>query len=463
MILQKTKAVFLCAFIGFVWCNAAMATGDQNDSNAVVALKEPACFVIETGSKLEKSGDDIMVDKPKDAFRWQHDAYNNNYNGCGLTGYTGLDYHTIAQLSVMPAWRSQVGNRGFYKAGLCVLPDGTLLASPVDMLAPKVQSPFPGRIGKQSSPVKLHRSTDGGRSWQPMEHTPLAGKEGSLTCLDNGVLLFTSESLDGVCFSEDGGKIWQTVDFNTPRDDQYQSVSTVRSPIVHPDGTISFMSCIGIKGSTQTIMPQGYNSPKCRAWLIHSTDGGRTWNDRTEIETWDDTFPLFVEADFERMPDGRILAVSRFVELHPLKDKPLPYPLGKIPNDHSAGHMVLLESNDEGKTWSEPREFLQYSEVHGQLTLLKDGRLLCTYTNYHLPFGAAAVVSYDYGKTWDFEHPIQLAISPPVGSAWPTTRQLKDGTLVTIYAMNPYYIEPPESGRTVCHTVRWKLPILHKN
>ena len=30
--------------------------------------------------------------------------------------------------------------------------------------------------------------------------------------------------------------------------------------------------------------------------------------------------------------------------------------------------------------------------------------------------------------------------------------------LVTIYALSPYHIEPPETGCTVCHTVRWELP-----
>jgi hypothetical protein len=399
-----------------------------------------------------------MVTKPNEAFQWEHDAYNNNYNGCGLTGYTGLDYHTISQLSVMPAWRAQVGRRGFYKAGMCVLRDGSLLASPVDDLGSSIESPFPTHPGEQCSPVRLYKSTDGAQSWQPIEHTPLVGKEGSLTCLDNGILLFTSESLDGVCVSEDNGTTWQAVDFKTERDDKYQLISAVRAPIIHPDGVISFIRCVGIHGSTRTIMPQGYDSPLCRAWLVHSTDGGRTWDDRTEIQTWDDSFAFFCESDFERMPDGRILAVTRFDDLHPLNDKPLPYPHGKLPNDHASGHMLLIESDDEGKTWSKPREFLQYSEVHGQLTLLKDGRLLCTYANYHLPFGAVAIASEDYGKTWDHQHPIQLSISPPIGSAWPTTRQLDDGTLVTIYAMSPYTIEPPEAGRTVCHTVRWELP-----
>ena len=93
------------------------------------------------------------------------------------------------------------------------------------------------------------------------------------------------------------------------------------------------------------------------------------------------------------MPDGRILAASRFEWNHELNGNLLPYPPGKMPNDHAAGHMVLMESSDEGRSWSEPREFLNYSEVQGQLTLLRDGRLVCTYTHYHLPFGVAAVVS----------------------------------------------------------------------
>jgi len=393
------------------------------------------------------------MDKPQ-PFQWEHDAYNNNYRDCGLTGYTGLDYHTIAQLSVKPAWRAQIGNRGLYKAGLAVMPDGALIASPVDMLAPQVPVQFSSGVGNMSWPVKLHKSMDGGRSWQPMEHTPLVGKEGSLTCLKDGALLFTSESLDGVAYSDDGGRTWEHTSFNTPMEDEYQFVGPIRAPIIHPNKTISLMRCVG---TGEEGVPEGHISHKCKAWLVHSTDGGRTWPDWTEVEVWDDTFPLFYEADFARMPDGRILASSRREWMHPINGKPLPYPPGTMPNDHAASHIVLLESIDEGRTWSEPREFLQYSEVHAQLTLLHDDRLLCTYTNYHLPFGVVGVVSYDYGKTWDLEHPVQLALSNGAKTGWATTRELPDGTLVTIYAMEPYHIEPKESGRNVCHSVRWTL------
>ena len=394
--------------------------------------------------------------KKPEPFTWEHKAFDNNYLDMGCTGYTGLDAHTITQNTILPAIRAQIGPRGLYKAGLAVLPGGKLIASPVDMLAEKIPSPAPSGILSLASPVKLHVSTDGARSWQPMEHAPLCGKEGSLHYMDSGVLLFTSESLDGVGISEDEGTTWRFVDFQSDRRDQYEWSATIRAPIVHPDGTISFMRCVG---TMEGMAPQGYASPNCRAWMGHSTDGGRTWPDRGDVEIpWEDPFTFFVECDFERTSDGRILAASRFEWNHVLTGKPLPYPPGAMPNDHAAGHMVLMESMDEGRSWSEPREFLQYSEVQGQLTLLADGRLLCTYTHYHLPFGVTAVVSNDDGRTWDHQHPSQLALSNGGGTGWATTRQLPDGSLVTIHALEPYHIEPVESGRTVCHTVRWELP-----
>ncbi len=76
----------------------------------------------------------------------------------------------------------------------------------------------------------------------------------------------------------------------------------------------------------------------------------------------------------------------------------------------------------------------------------------------HLPFGVSGVLSHDYGRTWDFEHPLQLALSNATCTGWATTRELPDGALVTIYALEPYHLEPSENGRTVCHTVRWELP-----
>ena len=50
------------------------------------------------------------------------------------------------------------------------------------------------------------------------------------------------------------------------------------------------------------------------------------------------------------------------------------------------------------------------------------------------PFGAAAVMGRDFGGTWDFEDPWQLALSSAACTWRATTRELKDGSLCTVDA-----------------------------
>ena len=117
---------------------------------------------------------------------------------------------------------------------------------------------------------------------------------------------------------------------------------------------------------------------------------------------------------------------------------------------------MITESNDAGAHWSKPRQLLPNAEVHAYLTQLDDGRILATYSNYHLPWGVYTVVSNDQGKTWDLENPIQLALSADYYVGWPVTKQLKDGSLVTAYAITAYMKQKPNT--TVCEVVRWQMP-----
>ena len=388
-----------------------------------------------------------MLKKEKSNLKWEHDP--NAYEGA-LSGYTGVDPHTIMQFSIKPAVRIQIGWRGLYKGGLAQLPNGDLIALAAEL---------PGHVYPKF-PIHLFKSTDSGYTWDKIDYTPaLYGKEPGLTCLRDGTLFLTLESWGGVtACSKDGGRSWHVTEMIRLFEDVIKvapnehAFSIVRNPIEHDDGSISLL------------LSKGYwewapeDSPICRAWLIKSYDGGITWTEREEIKpTWNDYFCRFAEAYYLRLPDNRLLATTRFEFLHPIKGTQTPWPPKTASNDHACGHMVLMESSDEGRTWSEPRDFLNYSEVHGQFTLLKDGRLLCTYANYHLPFGIAAVVSYDMGKTWDMEHCIQLAVSNGINTGWPTTRQLDDGSLITLYAMEPYHLEPVEKGRYVCQCVKWEL------
>ena len=94
------------------------------------------------------------------------------------------------------------------------------------------------------------------------------------------------------------------------------------------------------------------------------------------------------------------------------------------------------------------------AEVHALLTELQDGRILATYSNYHLPWGVCAIVSHDEGVSWDLEHPVQLALSAGYYVGWPVTLELADGSLLTCYASTTYLEQPPE--RYTCEVVRWR-------
>ena len=122
--------------------------------------------------------------------------------------------------------------------------------------------------------------------------------------------------------------------------------------------------------------------------------------------------------------------------------------------------MLLTGSEDNGKTWTPCRDFLGYAKVHGWLTLLADGRLMCTYASYHLPFGIFAVFSDDLAKTWDTQHPIQLAISADLYVGWPISLQLADGQILTSYAATVYpnFRDGDASNMSTCEIVRWRLP-----
>jgi hypothetical protein len=95
------------------------------------------------------------------------------------------------------------------------------------------------------------------------------------------------------------------------------------------------------------------------------------------------------------------------------------------------------------------------AEVHAYLTQLRDGRILATYSNYHLPWGSCAIASDDGGRSWDLKHPIQLSFSADIYVGWAVTLQLPDESLITSYASSTYYKQEPD--RTTCEVVRWQL------
>ena len=155
------------------------------------------------------------------------------------------------------------------------------------------------------------------------------------------------------------------------------------------------------------------------AYLLRSEDRGVSWSfhpiaeDPSNANEWPET-------DVIELPNGRILAMHRH---------------------HKAGSPVgdyLWQnfSDDGGKTWSQPEE----TPIWGYppyLLVLGSGKLLVTYAHRRHPYGVRACMSSNNGESWDLDNEKIIRDDSLPGLVWyPTTTQLEDGTLLSAYSMS---------------------------
>ena len=341
-----------------------------------------------------------------------------------LTGYTGLDRQRVAVVDYQNAVRTRVGRRGNYKAGLARQSDGTLLTA----------------VCRRNTATGLffilvYESKDEGLTWHEIGQSRLFGKEPSLAALPNGTIVLVAQDQDPanlgkepvkpVSRSVDGGRTWETSTMSGP--------SYPRNLFVEEDGSLLMIRALRSGWSFP-------NDGSPNLMLCRSKDGAKTWETSEGIVDWDQT--EFDEVAVIRLRDDRLLAALR----------------RQIPGTDGEGFedTVLTESTDDGKHWCRPWRFGNTAEVQVYLTELRDGRILATYSNYHLPWGVCAVISRDSGRTWDLNRPVQLALSAEYYVGWAVTLQLPDDSLITSYAATTYLKQPPET--TTCEIVRWNLP-----
>jgi len=141
----------------------------------------------------------------------------------------------------------------------------------------------------------------------------------------------------------------------------------------------------------------------------------------------------------ERAP-GRILGMARFEERGVPADRRRPSLLWQF------------ESEDGGRTWTEPR----CTDILGKpphLTRLSNGCILLTYGYRHEPYGQRACLSSDGGETWDYGNEIILRDDAPNGDlGYPASVQCDDGTILTVY-----YQKETLDEKTVLMTTRWRV------
>ena len=322
----------------------------------------------------------------------------------------------------------------------------------------------------------LIRSTDGGQSWPLDGRRQLTGtfpmEQCSVSAAGNDLVLFiyalnvlktppltaTLQDCSGWSAqrtyidlarrSRDGGRTW---DQATPLTPSPLSHAAIHAPMIElADGTLLAPLC-GSLGSDPAA-PQQH--PQC---VVRSHDRGLTWGDGSIVALDPRGRRRYHQASLVPLPGGEILAVMHSEETVDLPD-------GRQAREVNAW---LARSYDAGRTWG-ALESLPF-RVTGSATStirLRDGRLLFTWSDRHVP-SIRVAVSADDGRTWsdpegwsvrDGEH---IPGSRPMLQAWahdgsvfggiysdigePCTGQLADGRIITVY----YWGDPGDPLRYV--------------
>lgn len=332
-----------------------------------------------------------------------------------------------------------IDNKGLWP-NLTKLPGGELAAAVYN---------HPSHGYGSNSDIELWISKDGGVSWsfrsqvtdhpeEPnairMNHAVGLNAAGELVALVSGYHEGQKKPFlpTQCCISKDQGHTWQRTlpDLSgVPHGDIF--------PL--PDGRLVCSTYIGVSTKPR----------RSRSSVNFSDDGGRTWDHPRPVVTGiGETFVL-------RRSDGVWLAVGRTNCIDRM-DEVLP---------HGSGE-VLLRSEDEGRSWSEPKLLSPQGQENAHLLELSDGRLLCSFTS-RIPglFGIVLRMSSNGGDSWSY--PVTLLSTPAydwhkTDAGYPSSVQLDDGAIVTAYYFGPRKPEWAAHGlpwhqRYHMGAVRWDL------
>lgn len=176
----------------------------------------------------------------------------------------------------------------------------------------------------------------------------------------------------------------------------------------------------------------------------HSRDDGRTWQPRGRVPLLPGTVAgSYHEAHVVELPDGKLLGAIRLENSRG--------PQGDVV---AAGYIhfstLLTESDDGGMSWTMPRSLGYGAPPH--LLRHSSGVLVLTYGNRGPQPGQRAGLSWDEGRTWEWDWVIRDD-GPDPDLGYPSTVELGDGSLFTVYYQRAAVGEP-------CSLLwsRWQLP-----
>lgn len=200
-----------------------------------------------------------------------------------------------------------------------------------------------------------------------------------------------------------------------------------RSPVTSPHGPKELRD--------GTILWVGNNFDNCEAGLevvkLNPETGEAEYISKITI---DDKNIFINEPNILELPDGRLICHTR------------------AENDNLFTTYQCF-SSDKGKTWTPLERLLD--ETGGappHLFLHSSGVLICTYGRRKYPYGIMAMLSTDYGKTWEKDVMLYESKLDEDDLGYPSTIELSDGTLLTTF-----YAPAAEDRHCEIFQQKWKL------
>ncbi|MBN1488972.1 MAG: exo-alpha-sialidase [Phycisphaerae bacterium] len=314
------------------------------------------------------------------------------------------------------------------------LPDGRLLCVFRD-------ATFPDRVRHIEADARIvgSISTDEGRSWsKPVEiyDSPACQNDPSIVVLRDGRILLTffnwiGRSADYVAehkppyarrvdrgewgaFAEPGGvhRLWGQA--RTLTWEKEATLTTGSNTILRATSS----AVLETRGGTLLLPFYGRSQaePCDQAYVLHSTDGGKSWSDAILLAADPDKKVAMQEPGLVETAEGHIVALLR--------------------TSGAEDHLYMTRSTDDGRRWA-PAQRTDLIGHPPEALRLPDNRLLVVYGYRHKPFGVRACVSPDGGRTWDRGRELVITATGEHGDlGYPSACLTGDGHVVVVYYMN---------------------------
>jgi len=154
-----------------------------------------------------------------------------------------------------------------------------------------------------------------------------------------------------------------------------------------------------------------------QAYKINTTDGSMSYVGEIENITVDGKNLFSYEPHTIVLDDGTLLTHIRVED-----------------DNHKIFTIYQSKSTDGGKTWTKPVQILaDKGGAPAHIFKHSSGTLICTYGDREKPYGIKAMFSNDCGETWDIDNTVYLNNSISSDLGYPSTVELPDGSLLTIF------------------------------